>query len=268
MSQEKIVTLIAAELAVRPAQVRAAIELFDGGATVPFVARYRKEATDGLDDAQLRTLEQRLAYLRELQERRAAVLRSVDEQGRLTPELHAAFDAAATKQDLEDLYLPYKPRRRTKAMIAREAGLEPLAERLVADPTLDPATEAAGYVDVAAGFGDAAAVQDGVRDILAERWAEDALLVGELREWLWGEGLFRSRLIEGKDGAHADAAKFRDYFDYAEPIRKVPSHRALAVFRGRTQGWLDAALVLPEDVPGAAASAGATAAPGAATRCR
>ncbi len=255
---DQILAQIAAELSVRVPQVRAAAELLDGGATVPFVARYRKEATDGLDDAQLRTLEQRPAYLRELEARRTAVVRSVDEQGRLTPELRTAFEAAGTRQELEDLYLPYKPRRRTKAMIAREAGLEPLADRLHADPTLDPAAEAAGFVDAQAGFGDVAAVLDGVRDILAERWAEDAALVGKLREWLWNEGLFTSRLVEGKDPGHAEAAKFRDYFDYAEPIRKVPSHRALAVLRGRALGWLDVGLGLD------AAAAPATVGPGAA----
>ncbi|MCC9597493.1 MULTISPECIES: Tex family protein [unclassified Rubrivivax] len=248
---DKIVLQIAAELKVRPAQVLAAVELLDGGATVPFIARYRKEATDGLDDVQLRELEARLAYLRELEERRAAVLKSIDEQGKLTPELRAAIEAAPTKQELEDLYLPYKPRRRTKGMIAREAGLEPLADKLFADPTLEPLAEAAAFINADGGFADAHAVLDGVRDLLAERWAEDAVLVGQLREWLWAEGLFQSKLVDGKDGNHADAAKFRDYFDYAEPIRTVPSHRALAVFRGRTQEWLDAKLVLDEElVPG------------------
>ncbi|MCD0416548.1 RNA-binding transcriptional accessory protein [Rubrivivax sp. JA1024] len=248
---DKIVLQIAAELKVRPAQVLAAVDLLDGGATVPFIARYRKEATDGLDDVQLRELEARLAYLRELEERRAAVLKSIDEQGKLSPELRAAIEAAPTKQELEDLYLPYKPRRRTKGMIAREAGLEPLADKLFADPTLEPLAEAAAFINADGGFADAHAVLDGVRDLLAERWAEDAVLVGQLREWLWAEGLFQSKLVDGKDGNHADAAKFRDYFDYAEPIRTVPSHRALAVFRGRTQEWLDAKLVLDEElVPG------------------
>ena len=242
---------IAAELKVRAAQVQAAVDLLDGGATVPFIARYRKEATDGLDDIQLRELEARLAYLRELEERRATVLESIAEQGKLTPELQSAIEAAPTKQELEDLYLPYKPRRRTKGMIAREAGLEPLADRLFADPTLDPAAEAAAFINAEAGFADSHAVLDGVRDLLSERWAEDAVLVGALREWLWAEGLLKSTLVEGKDGNHPDAAKFRDYFDYDEPIRKVPSHRALAVFRGRTQEWLDAKLVLDEEaVPG------------------
>ena len=239
---------IAAELKVRPAQVTTAIELLDGGATVPFIARYRKEATDGLDDIQLRELEVRIVYLRELAERRAAVLRSIDEQGKLSAELRAAIEAAHTKQELEDVYLPYKPKRRTKGMIAREAGLEPLAEQLFTDPTREPLAEAAAFINAEGGFADAPAVLDGVRDILSERWAEDAALIGTLRDWLWSEGLFQSRLVEGKDGHHADATKFRDYFDYAEPIRTVPSHRALAVFRGRKLEWLDAKLVLDEEL--------------------
>lgn len=244
---EKILLQIAAELKVRPAQVHAAVDLLDGGATVPFIARYRKEATDGLDDTQLRELESRLGYLRELEERREAVLKSIDEQGKLTPELRAAIETAPTKQELEDLYLPFKPRRRTKGMIAREAGLEPLADKLFADPSLDPHAEAAAFINADAGFADAFAVLDGVRDLLSERWAEDAALVGLLREWLWSEGLLRSKLADGKDENHPDHAKFRDYFDYDEPIRTVPSHRALAVFRGRTQEILDAKLVLDEE---------------------
>jgi len=245
---DKILLQIAAELKVRPAQIHAAVELLDGGATVPFIARYRKEATDGLDDIQLRELESRLGYLRELEERRAAVLKSVEEQGKLTPELHAAIEAAPTKQELEDLYLPFKQKRRTKGMIAREAGLEPLADKLFADPTLDPQAEAAAFVNAELGFADAFAVLDGVRDLLSERWAEDAVLIGKLREWLWAEGLFQSKLMAGKDENNPDISKFRDYFDYAEPIRTVPSHRALAVFRGRTQEFLDAKLVLDEEV--------------------
>ena len=245
---DKILLQIAAELKVRPAQVNAAVELLDGGATVPFIARYRKEATEGLDDIQLRELESRLAYLRELEDRRAAVLRSIDEQGKLTPELHAAIDAAPTKQELEDLYLPYKQKRRTKGMIAREAGLEPLADKLFADPSLDPLALAAAFIHAEAGFADALAVLDGVRDLLAERWAEDAALVRKLREWLWEEGLLKSTLASGKDANNVDATKFRDYFDYDEPIRKVPSHRALAVFRGRALEFLDAKLVLDEEV--------------------
>jgi uncharacterized protein len=190
----------------------------------------------------------RLVYLRELEERRAAVLKSIAEQGKLTPELQAAVEMAPTKQELEDLYLPFKPKRRTKGMIAREAGLEPLADRLFADPSLQPLAEAAAFINAEAGFADAQAVLDGVRDLLSERWAEDATLVGKLREWLWEEGLFQSRLMAGKDENHPDVAKFRDYFDYDEPIRTVPSHRALAVFRGRTQEILDAKLVLDEEV--------------------
>jgi uncharacterized protein len=248
---DKILLQLAGELKVRAAQVNAAVELLDGGATVPFIARYRKEATDGLDDTQLRELEARLGYLRELEERRTAVLKSIEEQGKLTPELRAAVEAAPTKQELEDLYLPYKPRRRTKGMIAREAGLEPLADKLFADPSLDPASEAAAFINAEAGFADAFAVLDGVRDLLSERWAEDATLVGKLREWLWEEGLLKSKLMDGKDENNADVSKFRDYFDYDEPINRVPSHRALAVFRGRTQEFLDAKLVVDEEiVPG------------------
>lgn len=230
--------------------------LLDGGATVPFIARYRKEVTGGLDDIQLRELETRLAYLRELEDRRAAVLKSIDEQGKLTPQLQAAIAAAPTKQELEDLYLPYKPKRRTKGQIAREAGIEPLADKLFADPTLDPAIEAQAFVlkektEAGDDFTTVAAVLDGVRDILSERWAEDAGLVQSLREWLWQEGLFQSKLAAGKDENNVDVAKFRDYFDYDEPIGRVPSHRALAVFRGRTLEILDAKLVLPvEPEPG------------------
>ncbi|WIV99188.1 Tex family protein [Kinneretia aquatilis] len=245
---DKILLQIAAELSVRPAQINAAVELLDGGATVPFIARYRKEVTDGLDDSQLREIEARLAYLRELEDRRAAVLKSIEEQGKLTPELQAAILAAPTKQELEDLYLPYKQKRRTKGMIAREAGLEPLADKLFADPGLDPMAEAAAFINADAGFADAFAVLDGVRDLLSERWAEDAVLIGKLREWLWEEGLFKSKLMDGKDENNPDVAKFRDYFDYDEPIKTVPSHRALAVFRGRTQEILDAKLALDEEV--------------------
>jgi protein Tex len=253
---QKIIRQIAAELRVREPQVQAAVDLLDGGATVPFVARYRKEATGGLDDVQLRELEARLAYLRELEERRAAVLKSIEEQGKLTPELRAAVEAAPTKQELEDLYLPYKPKRRTKGQIAREAGIEPLADQLFADPTLDPAVSAQAFVKAEKGeggedFTTVPAVLDGVRDILSERWAEDPALVQQLREWLWVEGLLQSRLAAGKDENNADVAKFRDYFDYSEPMSRVPSHRALAVFRGRQQDILEAKLVLPvEPEPG------------------
>ena len=253
---QKIIAQLAQELRVKAHQVESAVSLLDGGATVPFIARYRKEATDGLDDTQLRELEARLAYLRELEDRRAAVLKSIDEQGKLTPELRAAIEAAPTKQELEDLYLPYKPRRRTKGQIAREAGLEPLADRLYADPGLDPASEAQAYVlpqktESGDDFTTVTAVLDGVRDILSERWAEDAALVQSLREWLWQEGLLRSKLATGKDENNPDVAKFRDYFDYEEPIGRVPSHRALAVFRGRALEVLDARLGLAvEPEPG------------------
>lgn len=248
---DKILLQIAAELKVRPAQVQSAVGLLDGGATVPFIARYRKEATDQLDDIQLRDIESRLSYLRELEDRREAVLKSIDEQGKLSPDLRAAIEAAPTKQELEDLYLPFKQKRRTKAMIAREAGIEPLADALFGDPALVPLDEAAAYLNAEAGFADAHTVLDGVRDILAERWAEDAALVGKLRDWLWSDALFQSKLLAGKDANNPEAAKFRDYFDYAEPIRSVPSHRALAVFRGRALEWLDAKLVTDEQiVPG------------------
>ena len=246
---------LANEIKIRPEQVRAAVELIDGGATVPFIARYRKEATGGLDDIQLRELEARLAYLRELETRRTAVLKSIEEQGKLTPELRLALEAAATKQELEDLYLPFKPKRRTKGMIAIEAGLEPMANQLFADPSLNPVAIAEAFLAEhkealskieGADFSTPVALLDGVRDILSERWAEDASLVQSLREWLWKEGLFRSKLASGKDENHPDVAKFRDYFAYDEPIHRVPSHRALAVFRGRALEMLDAKLVSPE----------------------
>ena len=250
---QKIIEQIASEIKVLPRQVQTAVELLDGGATVPFIARYRKEATGGLDDSQLRELETRLSYLRELADRRAAVLKSIDEQGKLTSELRAAIEAAPTKQELEDLYLPYKPKRRTKGQIAREFGIEPLADKLFADPSLDPQAEAQAFVQTEKGeggedFTTVPAVLDGVRDILSERWAEDAALVQNLREWMWHEGLFQSKLMAGKNENDAEVAKFRDYFDYDEPIGRVPSHRALAVFRGRAQDILDAKLVLPDSI--------------------
>ena len=248
---QKIILQIATEIKVHEHQVKTAVDLIDGGATVPFIARYRKEATGGLDDIQLRELEHRLSYLRELEERREAVLKSIDEQGKLTPELRSAIAFAGTKQDLEDLYLPYKQKRRTKGQIAREAGIEPLADSLFADPSLVPADAALAYVkpeknETGDDFTTVQAVLDGVRDILSERWAEDAALVQMLRGWLWSEGLFASKLVAGKDENHPDNAKFRDYFLYDEPIGRVPSHRALAVFRGRGLEILDAKLVLPE----------------------
>ena len=260
---QEIIRQIATEIKVHERQVRTAVELLDGGATVPFIARYRKEATEGLDDIELRELEYRLGYLRELTVRREAILKSIEEQGKLSAELRAAIVLAATKQDLEDLYLPYKPRRRTKGQIAREAGIAPLADRLFADPLLLPVDEAAAFVKAEKNengddFTTVQAVLDGVRDILSERWAEDAQLVQQLRQWLWSEGLFSSKLVSGKDENNArtdpESAKFRDYFDYNEPIGRVPSHRALAVFRGRSLEILDAKLVLPEPAISASAA--------------
>ena len=248
---QKIIHQIALEIKVQDHQVKTAVDLLDGGATVPFIARYRKEATGGLDDIQLRELEYRLGYLRELEDRREAVLKSINEQGKLNPALAAAIGQAATKQDLEDLYLPFKQKRRTKGQIAREAGIEPLADALFANPSLVPLDEAAAYVkpeknEQGDDFTTVQTVLDGVRDILSERWAEDASLVQMLRGWLWAEGLFTSKLVAGNDENAADNAKFRDYFAYDEPIRRVPSHRALAVFRGRGLEILDAKLALPE----------------------
>jgi uncharacterized protein len=248
---QKILGQLAAEIKIRPEQVQAAVNLLDGGATVPFIARYRKEVTGGLDDIQLRELEYRLGYLREMADRRSTILKSISDQGKLSPDLQLAIDQAATKQDLEDLYLPFKPKRRTKGMIAKEAGIEPLADALWANPALHAQDEAQAYLKPAdaiegADFSTVGAVLDGVRDILSERWAEDASLIQALREWLWKEGLFISHLSSGKDEHQAEVAKFRDYFAYSEPISRVPSHRALAVFRGRSLEFLDVKLSLPE----------------------
>ncbi|WP_315127167.1 Tex family protein [Comamonas antarctica] len=257
---QKIIGQIAAEIKVSQQQVTAAVELLDSGATVPFIARYRKEVTGGLDDVQLRELEARLSYLRELEDRRVTVLKSIDEQGKLTDALRAAIAGAPTKQELEDIYLPFKQKRRTKGQIAREFGIEPLADKLFADPTLDPHAEAQAFCRPATllddgkpgpDFSHTLAVLDGVRDILSERWAEDAVLVQSLREWLWDEGLLRSKKVDAKDENDPEVAKFRDYFGYDEPIGRVPSHRALAVFRGRALEILEAKLVLPvEPEPG------------------
>jgi protein Tex len=234
---------IADELGVPERQVSAAVDLLDGGATVPFVARYRKEATGGLDDAQLRTLEERLHYLRELEERRTAILNSIREQGKLDAALEARIRAVDSKARLEDLYLPYKPKRRTKAQIAREAGLQPLAEGLLTDPTQDPSAAAAPYVDPGAGVPDVAAALEGARAILVERFAEDADLIGSLREQMWSQGRMVSRVREGQQEA---GAKFADYFEFAEPFTKLPSHRILALFRGEKEGVLD---LTPEPEP-------------------
>ncbi len=256
---QKIIAQIAQEIRVQAHQVVAAVELLDGGATVPFIARYRKEVTGGLDDIQLRELEARLGYLRELRDRLQTVIKAIDEQGKLTPALLAALHAASTKQELEDLYLPFKLKRRTKGQLAREAGLEPLADALFANPALVPADEALAYViamrpvvegeDKQPDFSTVPAVLDGVRDLLSERWAETPALVQDLREWLWLEGLLQSKLMAGKDENQADVAKFRDYFDYDEPISRVPSHRALAVFRGRSLDILEVRLVVSESLP-------------------
>ena len=257
---QKIIAQIAQEIRVEQRQVLAAVELLDGGATVPFIARYRKEVTGGLDDTQLRELEYRLGYLRELEDRRATVLKAIDEQGKLTDALRVAIANAPTKQELEDIYLPFKLKRRTKGQIAREFGIEPLADKLFADPTLDPLAEAAAFTKPpevlddgkpGADFSTPQAVLDGVRDILSERWAEDPALVQSLREWLWTEGLLKSTRVATKDENNPDVAKFRDYFEYDEPIGRVPSHRALAVFRGRALEILDVKLVQPvEPEPG------------------
>jgi len=238
---------IAQELNVREAQVTATIELLDGGATVPFVARYRKEVTGGLDDTQLRTLDERLKYLREMDERRTAILKSIEEQGKLTPQLQEQIDAADSKARLEDLYLPYKPKRRTKAQIAREAGLEPLADLLLGDPTKVPEAEAAAFIDAEKGVADVKAALDGAMQILMERFAENADLVGTLRDFVWSNAKLTSKLVEGKAEA---GAKFSDYFDAAEPIAKIPSHRALALLRGRNEEFLTLALVLDEEPKG------------------
>ncbi|MBP2232086.1 uncharacterized protein J2847_005411 [Azospirillum agricola] len=233
---------IADELSVRESQVASAVAMLDEGSTVPFIARYRKEATGGLDDTQLRTLEERLGYLRELEDRRATILATIGEQGKLTPELKRQIEQADTKTRLEDLYLPYKQKRRTKAQIAREAGLEPLADLLLADPSRSPEGEAAAFVDADRQVADVKAALDGARHILVERFGEDAELVGRLRTAMADKGVITSKAIEEKK---AEGAKFSDYFDFSENWAKVPSHRALALFRGRTQGVLDIRLDLP-----------------------
>ncbi|MGW4567732.1 Tex family protein [Streptomyces sp. NPDC004561] len=238
---------IAEELGVRERQVKAAVELLDGGSTVPFIARYRKEATEMLDDAQLRTLEERLRYLRELEERRTAILESVREQGKLTEELEARIRGAETKARLEDVYLPYKPKRRTKAQIAREAGLEPLAEGLLGDPTVEPLAAAAAFVDAGKGVADPQAALEGARAILTERFSEDADLIGEVRERMWVRGRLAAKVRDGKEEA---GAKFADYFDFAEPFTELPSHRILAMLRGEKEEVLDLVLEPEEATEG------------------
>jgi uncharacterized protein len=241
---DKINQRIATELGVGAGQVASAVELLGEGATVPFIARYRKERTGGLDDTQLRKLEERLGYLRELEERRATVLRSIEGQGKLTPDLKRAINDADTKVALEDLYAPYRPKRRTKAQIAREAGLEPLADALLANPALVPDAEAGKFVDSEKGVADAKAALDGARHILIERMAEEPKLVGELREWEWSEGVLASKVARGKA---AEGAKFSDYFDFGQRIKDMPSHRILAMLRGRNEGVLDLDLDVPHE---------------------
>ncbi len=236
---------IADELGVREQQVAATVELLDGGATVPFVARYRKEITGGLDDAQLRTLEERLTYLRELEDRRKVILESVREQGKLDAAVEAAIMTADTKGRLEDIYLPFKPKRRTKAEIAKEAGLMPLADILLAEPQNDPKVMAEAYVNADKQVADVTAALDGARAILVERFAEDADLIGALREQMWSNGVMASKV---RDGKKAEGEKFKDYFDFSEPLHKLPSHRVLALFRGEKEEVLDLTM-LPEPVP-------------------
>ena len=240
-AERRVRRQLSAELAVQPRQVEAAVDLLDGGATVPFIARYRKEATDGLDDTQLRTLEERLIYLRDLESRRLAILASISDQGQMTDPLRLAIDAAVTKQVLEDLYLPFKPRRRSRAQAAREAGLEPLADALLADPEGVPLQVALPFVNADLGIADTKAALDGARDILTERFAERPEVLTAFRAFLWDEGVIGAKLVEGKS---AEAEKFRDYFDHAEAIASTPSHRALALFRGRQLGVLSLSLGL------------------------
>ncbi|MFN9756574.1 MAG: Tex-like N-terminal domain-containing protein, partial [Planctomycetota bacterium] len=235
---DTIATRIASELQCRAEQVLAAVQMLDEGSTVPFIARYRKEATGGLDDTQLRTLEERLAYLRELEERRTAVLASIEEQGKLTDALKKAILLADTKQVLEDLYLPYKQKRRTKAMIAREAGLQPLAEQLLADPSKDPRATAQAFVAADKGVADVEAALEGARFILLEQFAEDAPLIGKVRKWLEDESRVVTKVSKGKE-QDPEAQRYRDYFRYDEPLARVPSHRALAIFRAKKEGFLD-----------------------------
>ncbi|KRC76332.1 RNA-binding transcriptional accessory protein [Achromobacter sp. Root83] len=241
----RIVAQLATELGARASQIASAVELLDDGATVPFIARYRKEATGGLDDTVLRNLEVRLGYLRELEERRGSILESISQQGKLTPELQQEIATADTKQRLEDLYAPYKPKRRTRAQIAREAGLEPLADGILADMACDPAALAAQYLNPEASINDAKAALDGARDILAERYAENADLLANMREHLWSTGLIYSKMIDGKE---TEGANFRDWFDFNEPLRTLPSHRILALLRGRQQGVLELRLGLEADL--------------------
>ena len=240
----RIAIVIAAEIGAKPEQVATAIELLDGGATVPFVARYRKEVTGGLDDAQLRTLSERLIYLREMDTRRKAIVESIASQGKLTDEIAAKLNAAGTKAELEDIYLPFKPKRRTRAEIARERGLGPLADSILADRTIVPAERAAAFIteDVP----DVRAALEGARDILSEAFAENADLVGRLRTYMQQKATFRARVVEGKEEA---GAKFADYFDHVESWASMPSHRALAMMRGSDEEILSLGIEIDADDP-------------------
>jgi len=244
---------LANELNVQQQQIQSVIELLDGGSTVPFIARYRKEVTGGLDDSQLRQLEQRLVYLRELEDRRKVIIRSIDEQQKLSPELEQKINAAETKTELEDLYLPYKPKRRTKGQIAIEAGLQPVADLLWSNPEQQPEQVADDYIDSEKGFADKKSVLDGARAILMERFAEQADLLKRLRQYLWQNGHLTASVVKGKE---KEGAKFRDYFDFSEALNKIPSHRALALFRGRNEGFLQLAL---DADPGSEATEGSQA---------
>ncbi len=248
-----IENIVATELSIRPEQVKTVMELMAEGSTIPFIARYRKEKTGGLDDTQLRNLGERVKYLTELGERRASIVKSIESQEKMTPELIKALNEAQTRAELEDIYLPYKPKRRTKAQIAIEAGLEPLANLLIENPSLTPETEAAKFIDAEKGVADAAAALDGAKQILVERFGENADMIGQLREKMWNNAIMISTLVPGKE---EDGAKFSDYFDYREDIKKIPSHRALALFRGRNEevlrldlNWEDEALKAGEHHP-------------------
>lgn len=238
---DKISQRIAEEIGVNVQQITAAVGLLDEGATVPFISRYRKEATGSLDDTQMRQIEERLRYLRELEDRRTSIINSIREQEKLTPQLEQDILSAETKTILEDLYLPYKKKRRTKGQIAREAGLEPLADKLVDNPELDPEKEAEAFINADAGVADSKSALDGAKFILMERWSEDATLLGRLRSFLWQEGEVQVSVVEGKE---VEGAKFRDYFEHREGLKKMPSHRALAIFRGRNEGFLNYSIVV------------------------
>jgi len=248
---QKIVEKITQELGVKTVQIQAAVALMDEGATVPFIARYRKEITGGLDDIQLRSLEERLHYLRELEDRRSTILKSIEDQGKMDDSLKHKLEAADTKTALEDLYLPYRPKRRTKAQIAKEAGLEPLANRLLNDSALNPEEEASLFLNAEHAINDNKTALDGARQILMERFSENAALIGQLREYVWDNAIVRSQVVKGKE---SEAKKFSDYFEYEEAVNKIPSHRALALFRGRNEGMLNLELVVDEEAKGVSPS--------------